>query len=186
MESKNWIDIGALVLGLVAALTALVQWRRDQAWKRANKLDALFKEFNSRRQILIACRILDWSYGKFKLSSSDEFSFTAEDVKKSLAVHGSSELTFTQTQTRMRDAYDVLLSFFERLETAIDAGLVDQDPAMNLFGYWVRHFAEMPEHPECAEDAIRYVERYSNKLSFFMLYWRASKKNLSERQNTFP
>lgn len=181
MELKNWIDLSALVLALLGGLVALVQWRRDQSWKRANKLDALFKEFNSRRHIQVACRVLDWSYGKFKLSSSDEFSFVAEDVKKSLTVHGSAELTFTQTQTRMRDAYDVLLSFFERLETAIDAGLVDQKPAMSLFGYWVRHFAEMPEHPGCAEDAIKYVEQYSNKLSFFMLYWRASGGNLSER-----
>jgi len=181
--AKTLIESGGLFLALVGGIAALVQWRRDQAWKRAEKLDAFYKEFGGDRLIQIACRVLDWSRGNFKLPDGEEFRFTDDDVEKSLAVHGGAvDLTFTPTQARMRDAYDALLAFFDRLETAIDGGLINEKPAMSLFGYWVRHFGEMSEHPKCAGAALKYVEQYSSKLMFITLFWRATGKNLSEIQ----
>lgn len=184
MDAKTLLEASGLFLALVGGIIALVQWRRDQAWKRAEKLDTLYKEFGNDRLIQIACRVLDWSRGNFKFPDGEEFRFTDEDVQKSLVVHGCEELTFTSNQARMRDAYDAILAFFDRLETAVDGGLIDQGPTMNLFGYWIRHFGEMPEHPKCAESAFKYVDQYSNKLSFVMLFWRASGKNLSEAKST--
>jgi hypothetical protein len=72
----------------------------------------------------------------------------------------------------MRDAYDSMLAFFERLETAIQNGLIDEKSAIRLFGYWVDHFATMPEHPESADAAAQYVGRYANIISFSSLAHR--------------
>lgn len=160
-EAKLLIDALTLCFALIGGITALVQWRRDQAWKRAEKLDSMYKEFEGSRLIQIACRVLDWSRGNFKFPDGEELRFTDEDVKKSFVVHGDEDLTFTATQTRMRDAYDALLSFFERLESAIDGGLVNSEAAMRLFGYWVKHFDEMPEHPSCSNLSVKYISRYS-------------------------
>ena len=72
MDTTKWTDFVSLALAFVAGLAAFVQWRRDQSWKRANKLDSFYKEFNSRRQIRIACRVLDWSCGKFEIAKGDD------------------------------------------------------------------------------------------------------------------
>lgn len=171
-KAKLVIDAVTLGLGFLGGIAALVQWRRDQSWKKADKLDSMYKEFEANRLIQIACRVLDWSRGNFKFPDGEELRFTEEDVKKSLVVHGDQELTFTAAQTRMRDAYDALLSFFERLESAIDGGLVNQGPAMRLFGYWVKHLDEMPEHPECGTLAMKYIARYASLGTFDSLRGR--------------
>lgn len=170
--THDHVTTGLVVLG---SLIALYQWRRDQAWKRTEKLDALYKEFEGNRLIQIACKVMDWSRGNFKFTDGDAVEFGTEDVQKSLAAHGSDpDLTFTPTQARLRDAYDAFLSFLERLEASIDEGLVPEKPAMRLFGYWIRHFTDMPEHPGCSDKALKYVARYSDKVMFHMLYWRAT------------
>lgn len=171
-DIKLAIEILTLGFAVLGGILALAQWRRDQAWKRAEKLDALYKDFEGSRLIQIACKVLDWSRGRFKFQDGEEFSFHETDVFKSLAIHGDQELTFTPTQTRMRDAYDAMLSFFERLETAIQNRLIDESSAVRLFGYWVDHFATMPEHPESADAAAQYVGRYANIISFSSLAHR--------------
>ncbi len=172
-EAKILIEALALVLALAGSITALVQWRRDQSWKKAEKLDSMFKEFESSRLIQIACRVLDWKRGKFSFPDGETFVFEHADVEKSLAVHDDDkEMTFTLTQARMRDAYDAILSFFERLESAIDTGLVDEHQAIGLFGYWVKHFDTMPEHPDCGPRAMRYIARYGSHASFNSLCGR--------------
>lgn len=160
-DAKLLIDALTLGFAFIGGIVALVQWRRDQAWKKADKLDSMYKEFEANRLIQIACRVLDWNRGNFKFPDGEELRFTDEDVKKSLVIHGDEDLTFTSTQARMRDAYDALLSFFERLESAIEGGLVNSDTALRLFGYWVKHFERMPEHPGCAELAVKYITRYA-------------------------
>jgi hypothetical protein len=167
-KAKFVIDAVTVGLASLGGLVALVQWRRDQAWKRAEKLDSLYKEFEANRLIQVACRVMDWNRGNFKFPDGEQFNFNTSDVKASLVVHGAADLTFTSTQARMRDAYDTLLAFFERLGTAIDNGLVDKRPAGKLFGYWIEHFATMPEHG-CAEDAMKYVAQYSDKVSFELI-----------------
>lgn len=167
-EAKLLVECITVALAALGGLVALVQWRRDQAWKKADKLDSLYKEFEGNRLIQIACRVMDWNRGNFKFPDGEQFNFDTSDVKASLVVHGAVELTFTPTQARMRDAYDTLLAFFERLHTAIDNGLVDQKPAAKLFGYWVDHFAEMPEH-DCVGASMKYIARYSDTVSFELL-----------------
>jgi hypothetical protein len=167
-KAKLLIDAITLGFAILGGLVALVQWRRDQAWKRAEKLDSLYKEFEGNRLIQIACRVMDWNRGNFSFPDGEQFSFNTSDVKASLVIHGAAELTFTPTQARMRDAYDALLAFFDRLHTAIDNGLVDQKPAGRLFAYWIEHFAEMPEH-DCVGESLKYVARYSDKVSFELL-----------------
>jgi hypothetical protein len=175
-DIKLAIEILTLGFAVLGGLVALTQWRRDQAWKRAEKLDALYRDFEGSRLIQIACKVLDWSRGKFKFQDGEEFRFDEADVLKSLALHGDQELTFTPTQARMRDAYDSMLSFFERLETAIQNGLVDEKSAVRLFGYWVDHFVSMTEHPESADAAAKYIGRYANIISFSSLAHRGTGK----------
>ena len=170
---KILVEVISLGIAVIGGMVALFQWRRDQSWKRAEKLDNLYKEFESARLIQIACRVLDWSRGRFKLPNGEEFSFTVEDVHKSFVIHDSSEdITFTPTQAVMRDAYDALLSFFDRLESAISTGLVDEFHAMCLFGYWVNHLDKMPEHPKCVGMVVRYIGRYGSITSFDSLVSR--------------
>lgn len=167
-------DLATLVLAVLGGLIALFQWRRDQSWKRADKLDSLYKEFSADRLIQIACRVMDWNRGNFKFPDGEVFSFTHEDVEKSLAVHGvDPNLTFTSTQARMRDAYDAFLCFLERLDAAISDGLVPRKQALGLFGYWIKHFMSMPEHPGCKERALQYIANYSNLAAFERLHSRA-------------
>lgn len=167
---KLAVEVATPALAVLGGLVALFQWRRDQGWKRAEKLDDLYREFQENRLIQIACRVLDWTSGSFTFPGGETFSFKEEDVAKSLVVHGEVEdLKFTATQVRMRDSYDAILAFFDRLEAAIAGGLVDRKNAGRLFGYWVSHFSMMPEHPECLSAVNRYILQYASMGSFSRL-----------------
>lgn len=55
---------------------------------------------------------------------------------------------FPGEQATIRDAYDALLTFFNRLELAIATGLIDAEPTKAYFRYWLDHFLKMSRHED--------------------------------------
>jgi hypothetical protein len=133
----------------VAFLCTLFTWRKGQRWQRSEKLDEMILYFEGNDLLQLACIALDWPSRDVEFRGK-EFSYTDEDVLMAVGAIGkdrASAMRATPVQARLRDAIDVLLSFFLRLETAISSGLVDTQPARTYFAYWVERLVSLDRHP---------------------------------------
>jgi hypothetical protein len=153
-ETKNLVDVVLTLLGAIGAAIAFIHtlrtWKESQRWQRADKLDKLIETFENESLLRLACLVVDWTYRKADVDGK-AFSFTNEDVLLSLRLYGDEPgqtRKFSPTQARIRDAWDALLTFFSRLDAALDAGLIDRAPAQRYFVYWLEVMLTMKHHPD--------------------------------------
>lgn len=153
-DTKNLVDAVLAILGGIGAALAFLHtletWREGQRWQRAAKLDALIEHFERDALLRLACVIIDWTSRRLELDG-DTFAYTNVDALGALKLYGEGPgqtLRFTPTQAKIRDAYDAFLSFMSRLDAALEARLVDTEPAARHFRYWLEVFASMRHHPD--------------------------------------
>lgn len=154
MVLKDKLDLWMKGIGLGGAVIAFVvglcQWHRDQAWKRQELLDDLIAHFESDSNIRIAKAAVDWRTrdvrsGDTTLRISNTGAVLAlrivgDDTQKKLCGlrFGCSDYcSLTPEQIALREAYDALLSFFQRLEVAVTNKKVDAEPCADYFNYWL-------------------------------------------------
>jgi uncharacterized membrane protein len=182
-NDKNWWDVVLNVIALIAAAVAFVvgiyQWRRSQAWQRAEKLDKLIETFESAPLLTLAAVVLDWTTRKIHFGNRDlivlndeallalrDHSKTKGDAQETDAQETDAQETdaqetdaqetnvkedkikFEGEQANLRDAYDAILTFFNRLELAISTNLIDKEPAKNYFSYWLERLVTFDRHPD--------------------------------------
>jgi len=150
-ETKNVIDLALTVVGLLGAACgswwALKQWRVDQQWKRAERLDRLIEQFEADDALSVARTLLDWEEGVVTRGGAKGASITNEDVVMGLRDHGKRGADFSAgNQALVRDALDAVLSFFTRLEVALAGSLLDERPAASYFQYWLLRLLTMDQH----------------------------------------
>ena len=154
-ETKNLWDfiLSVVTLGgaAVAFVISLHQWRRSQAWQRAEQLDKFVQKFETDELLHLAALIIDWTDRETTFRGR-QLTVTNDDVLLSLRDHGTvkERPMFSGEQGTFRDAYDALLSFFNRLEVAISSGLIDAEPARAYFAYWLDHLLRFDKHPDRA------------------------------------
>jgi hypothetical protein len=175
-ETKNLVDVILALAGGVGALVAFIHtlrtWKEGQRWQRAEKLDKLIEFFETEPLLKRACLVFDWTFRKTSLDEK-EFSFTNKDALLALKLYGDPPgraNSFTTTQANIRDAYDALFTFFSRLETALEAGLVESIPTRRYFVYWVNLVLTMKHHrdqdgvldKEPSVAVAEYIREYAN------------------------
>ena len=176
--TKNIVDVILAVIGGVGALIAFTHtlrtWKEGQRWQRADKLDKLIDTFEKEPLLRLACVVVDWTFRKTDVDGK-QFSFTNEDALLALRIYGDgpgqSRDEFSTTQAKIRDAYDALLTFFSRLDVALEAGLIDQAPTRRYFVYWLETLLTMKHHPDeknvllgqsPAQAVAGYIRQYGN------------------------
>jgi hypothetical protein len=137
-----------------AFIIGWMQWRRGQEWQRAEQLDKFVMKFESDPLLKLAAVVLDWSDRTVKFGE-DDFEVKNDEVLLALRDHQMIEDSnkFPGGQPTLRDAYDALLSFFNRLELAITTGLVDSEPAKTYFAYWLEKLVTFEGH-EADKDVL--------------------------------
>lgn len=151
--TKNLWDVILNIVTLVAAAVAfgfgLYQWRRSQAWQRAEKFDKLVEKFETDELLRLATVIIDWSERKVRFRNRD-LTVLNDEALLALRDHQAIEVLpkFPGEQATLRDAYDALLAFFNRLDVAISTGLIDAKPARDYFGYWLERLLKFDRHPD--------------------------------------
>jgi len=152
-ETKNLYDVILSVLTLVGAGVALglglYQWRRSQAWQRADKLDKFIEKFESDELLRLAAVVVDWELRETKFCGR-HLTVCNKDALLALRNHDEmpANAEFEDEQPTIRDAYDSLLAFFQRLELSISHKLIDKGPAKDYFAYWLEHFLRFDRHPD--------------------------------------
>jgi hypothetical protein len=151
--TKNLCDVVLAVLTLVGAgvafVLSLLQWRRAQAWQRADKLDTFIEKFESDELLRLATLVVDWELRETKFRGRN-LEICNQDALLALRHHDEvpEHSDFGDKQPTIRDAYDALLAFFQRLEVSISNGLIDAEPATAYFAYWLEHFLRFDRHPD--------------------------------------
>ncbi len=161
-DTKNMWDF---ILNIIALLGAgfgfwvgLRQWRRGQQWQRAEQMDKFVQQFESEELLQLAATTIDWTRRTITFREK-EFAVTNTDALMALRIHTEMENpSFEGEQATLRDAYDALLAFFNRLELALTSGLIDAKPAKQYFGYWLQHFLSFDKHPPVSRDEAEWVE----------------------------
>ena len=188
-EVKHVWDVVLTIVTMSGAAIAfcfgLVQWRRGQAWQRAEKLDRFIEKFESDELLKLGAAILDWTDRRISLRGGD---LTVKNKEALLALRDHRTIKkqsadtdtavdddgpmFPGEQAKLRDAYDALLSFFERLELSISTELIDSDPARAYFSYWLERLVTFDRHRDDdgsilagktpAEMVAIYIKTYSD------------------------
>ena len=150
---KNLIDIILAAVTMVGAAVAFIvglfHWRRGQAWHRAEQLDKFIQKFETDELLKLSTVVLDWSSREVRFQDRD-FVVRNDEALLALRDHRKIEdpIKFPSEQPHLRDAYDALLAFFNRLELAASTNLISVEPAKAYFSYWVKRFVTFDQHPD--------------------------------------
>ena len=181
-EIKNvWeVIINVLTLGGagVAFYFSLHQWKCGQALHKAAKLDDFIAKFESDELLRLAATILDWRERTI-MCGQREVKVCSKEVLLALRLHRNipERPMFPGDRMLFRDAYDALLSFFQRLEIAISGNLVDAKHARKCFQYWLDRTLKFERHKDDpgapflngakpAELMVAYIHEYGDMESF--------------------
>ena len=177
MSIEELTAVCGVIGGIVLFGFALHQWRDSLQWRRAEKLDAIIRDFDSVPLLLLGRTIVDWTARTVTYEDRD-VTITNVDALLALRDHRSLDegTKFPGQQPLIRDALDRLLSFFEQLNLAIATRLVDRQHAKRFFAYWVAKLVTFDQHPiegngtpvvppeEGSPEArmARYIKAYAN------------------------
>ena len=175
-DAKNVSDVILTILGMGGAIIAFQQtireWRESQRWKRSEYLDKLIEKFEGDERVQLACTAIDWTARTTEFRGR-KVTLTNYDVLRSLRPHAELQEgeTYEGEQSIIREAFDSLLNYFCRLESAIATDLIDRSPAKDYFEYWLKRFVTMDRHPvrdtplggkQPGEMAAAYIAAYSD------------------------
>ena len=181
--TKDRIDITLAVLTMIGAVIAFIvsmrHWKRGQAWHRAEQLDKFIQKFETDELLKLSTVVLDWTRRDVKFQGSD-FHLSNTEALLALRDHRTieDENKFPGQQPHIRDAYDALLAFFNRLELALATNLIDVAPAKAYFGYWVLRLVTLDQHPDekkildkvtPQQIVARYIQLYGDEKSMTKL-----------------
>jgi len=149
--AKNLVDVILTILTMLGAGVAfcfgLHQWRRAQAFQRAEQLNKFIEKFETDELLRLATLVIDWS-DRETLFRGEPFTFWNDDAL--LALRDHTKITerpmFTKEQAALRDAYDAFLAFVTRLQIGISTKLIEKDAAEVYFAYWLNHFINFDKH----------------------------------------
>lgn len=153
-ETKNLWDVVLNMVTMVGAAVAfgfgLQQWRKGQAWQRADKLDKFIEKFEADPLLRLAATILDWKERNDITFGGEKIDIRNNDVLLALRDHHTiaQRPMFSDEQAKFRDAYDALLAFLNRLELSITTDLIDPEPTRAYFAYWLERLLEFNRHPD--------------------------------------
>jgi hypothetical protein len=133
MNAMNAFDIEVLkmIATLVAALVALRQYLRAQAWKRMEFVAREIERFRASSAVSRVLIMLNWDGGTIDLGWSDKTSLsvtvTHDIVVHALRLPQASQLKATELEAIVRHQFELFVGYLEHFETVIRAGLVKPD-----------------------------------------------------------
>ena len=150
-ETKRLCDVILSMVtifgGVIGFVVGLRQWRRGQAWERANKLDHFIEKFETDDLLQFCATALDWTKREVTFRGR-KVVITNSDVILSLRDYRTitERPMYPGEQPLLRDAYDALMTFFQRLELSIATELIDAGHAKAYFAYWLERLVTLDRH----------------------------------------
>lgn len=144
--------IGVFV-GIITLIKGLREYRRAQQWKRSEFLVAEVDRFFANSRVATALLLIDYSRIQLEPDGRRAAAFTPQtltldDKLMTGALRVHTEFTdetesFTPPEMLAREAFDEVLTGFERFDHHIQIGLIDVADAKVYLGYWVEKLADV-------------------------------------------
>jgi hypothetical protein len=143
MDAGDKIALLGVIVAGIAFLVGLLQYRKAQAWKRAEFIANEVKEAFSNPYVQFALRLLDWNDSKYDLRQ-----FTGDErlrrvriadinVAAALVPHSDRPNGYNRVEVQIRFAFDELLGRFQRFEHFIESRLVREQNFRPYLRYWL-------------------------------------------------
>lgn len=188
-HNKHFLTTLEFLLKLIGSASAfylffigLRRYFKDQIWKRNEFVAKEIKEFTSDKIVRNVMSILDWGTRYVELfpgkSNYDErfVKVDRQTLKSALQYHKlkvseSNKERFTQTEVAICDSFDYFLSYFERFEHFIQAGLITTHELEPYLKYWIITISEDMES-DVRNFLNHYIEQYgySGTQNFFLRF----------------
>lgn len=144
VQVLTWIV--AAVGGVIAAWRALVEMRRNREqraeelrWRQAREAKEIIASLEEDRRARCAMTMLDWPGGRpFRVRDDAEERIAKDDWLPALR---TENVTFTKTETFVRDCFDGFLDKLEHVNNYITIGLVNFSDVETPLGYYVKLMA---------------------------------------------
>jgi len=140
----DWLT---LVGGVVTVLLGVREYRRGEDWKRSEFLAKEVDAFFASPKVATALLLIDYSEINLepngrRTTKKTESTLTLTDdiVTRGLAIHtdfADGIEQFHGPEMLVREAFDELLTGFERFGHHVKIGLVDADDVSTYLGYWI-------------------------------------------------
>lgn len=192
---KDWVDILTKLLasigGLIAAFRAIYEIRANRKqrieefrWKQANISKTIIDELLSDEKAQAALTMLDWPGRKFLLEDSEDkqklVTVSRKDITKALRT--KNDYGFDDKEVYIRDCFDSLFNYFERIQHFIDIKLIDFQDVVFPVDYYV--FRIMYDQPYIIFKC--YFRKYGyRKTEVFFEQLPAYKNNIGANEKKF-
>lgn len=130
----------AIVGGLIAAFRAVSEMKltreqraHDLAWQQAKEAFAMTDRIGSDGALRTATLMLDYDSRNFVMPSGQESVITRAKVMEGLRL---TNLRFDEEEVFIRDTFDQFFSYLDRIEIAIEVGLVRKKDIIPLVDYY--------------------------------------------------
>jgi hypothetical protein len=171
-----WGDVPTW-LGLIGAVFVFIvsrrEYRRAQQWQRSEFLAAEVDRFFAQPRVATALLLIDYSEIRLDADgrrvgtvTADTRTFTDALITSALRVHTefkNDTESFEPPEMLAREAFDELLTGFERFDHHIRTGLIDIADAKVYLGYWVEKVADSNsgwKPPTFYSALARFIEAY--------------------------
>jgi hypothetical protein len=192
---KEFLDTLGFLIKLIAGggglylfFKGLQRYLKDQTWRRNEFVAKEIKDFTSDPMVKNIMSILDWGSRYVELfpakaNYDDRFAKVDRPILKSALQYHKFKTTdpakdrFTRTEVAIRDNFDCFLSYFERFEHFIEAGLITPEELKPYLRYWIDTISENME-----DDVRNFINHYIDKYEY------KGTQNLFKRfnKNIFP
>jgi hypothetical protein len=171
------IKVFATLGAMAAFLVGLRQYKKGQAWQRSQIVLSLIQSFEGDEHIEAACAMLDWDEREVSLGEGQQIQFKNSLLPSALRVpamdvvratsHETADgkVTFTREESFIRDAFDALFDFFDKLYAFREMKLLTVQDC-TYFRYWLELLRDIRTYkgsPEIHEAISRYMEAYHFK-----------------------
>ena len=181
MEPKDVIAGVSLLVASTAFLAGLIQYRKAQAWKKAEFVAGEVKALFADPAVRLALHLLDWNLSCHDLRSRDDEDALKEvwigdaTLVTALSPHSVRPTGFHPVEVRVRLAFDALLDGLQRFEHFIETELVRERDFLPYLRYWLDLIGSSSGYGKSAPvlHAIwRYIDfyRYKDVQRFFVRY----------------
>ena len=146
LELKTVVDALGLVVAAAAFAIGLGQYRKAQAWKRAEWVAQEMRELMERPLVRSALQMIDWGLRDVVLfpdavpPAPRAVEITSAQVERAMMPH-EEHGRFSDSETAIRDAFDELFDGIERLAAHVDARLITPGDLLPYLKYWAAGLA---------------------------------------------
>jgi hypothetical protein len=148
-DVPTWLGI---LGGVILFLLGRAEYRTSQQWKRSEFLAAEVDRFFAQPRVATALLLVDYSAIRLdpegrraRQPTADTLVLTDSVITSALRIHTdfkNDTEEFGPEEMMAREAFDELLTGFERFAHHIQIGLIEIDDAKVYLGYWVEKLVD--------------------------------------------